>query len=259
MYDRQFNAKRLLALGITGLLAACASAPLPTPAPGPEGSRTDPFADRKLEQRFLTPVLAAKIPVEAHQARFRTITIATAATSVEANGRSEFSNSVMRFTNVGNGLVQRATELTRYETSYGSTYSLSYKGLVDLKMQEVPLRTSIVRPVIEIKAAARFDAMPTEPGKEFTFDYSTGLEKQTSNFLPIQFACKSIRKLSASSLHEKIPGEALELECRLRNNSALQSASKWMLLLAYGIAVEVEHIRGTNRVMTRIVDFSVAA
>ena len=189
--------------------------------------------------------------------KFETLTIATASTSFASNGRTEFSESVTRYTNAGNGLVLRASDLSAYEMAYGSTYSLSYKGLVDLKLQEVPLRTPVARPVVEIKNALRFDALPSEPGREFVVEYSTGLDNQSANFLPIMLACKSTRKLPASSLHATIAGEALELECRLSNNGAVQSGSKWMLLLAYGVAVEVEHVRSTNRVTTRIVEFSV--
>jgi len=247
------SAERLFTIAITALLTACASAP---PPQAPRGA--DPFVERKLTPRFLAPAVAAKIPADANNPRFGTITIATASTLVENSGRTEFSNTTLRFTNVGNGLLQRVSELTRYETSYGATYSLSYKGLIDLKFQEVPLRTTIVRPVIEMKTATRFDALPTEPGRELTIDYSTGLENQTSNFLPIRFSCRSTRKLLANSLNAKIPGEALELDCRLVNNNNVQSGSKWMVLLAYGIAIEVEHTRSTNRVLTRIVDINVA-
>lgn len=240
---------------VVSLLAACASPP-PTVSEKPTPDQAV-FASRKFAPQYLAPAVARRIPTEAGRPRFGVLTIATEVDTIESGGRLETSNVVLRFTDAGNGLMQRVAELSKVGIAFGSTYSLTYKGLADLKLQDVPLRRTVTRPVIEWKEVSRFDAIPSDPGKEFSFHYATGLESQTSNFLPIQNACKSTRKVPASTLHSRIPGDMLELECRLSSGNALQSGSKWALLLAYGVAVEMEHTRATSRSTTRIADFSV--
>jgi len=254
-FRKRLANKRYFIVIVASLLAACASAPPPVsekPATDQEA-----FTSRKLTPQSLTPAVARRIPPETGGKRFGTIAITTVVNTIEPGGRTETSDFVLRFTDAGNGLVQRVAEMSKVGIAFASTYSLTYKGLVDLKVQDVPLRRTVTRPVIEWKEVSRFDALPSEPGREFSFHYSTGLESQTSNFLPIQYSCKSTRKVPASTLNAKIQGEALELECRLSNNNRLQSSSKWMLLLAYGVAIEIEHTRAASRSTTRIADFNV--
>lgn len=253
MFGKMIAGKPYFILIAVSLLAACASPP-PTVSEKPPTDQ-DAFASRKFAPQYLAPAVARRIPAEAGRPRFGNITIATEVNTIETGGRLETSNVVLRFTDVGNGLMQRVAELSKVGIAFGSTYSLTYKGLADLKLQDVPLRRTVTRPVIEWKEVSRFDAIPTEPGKEFSFQYATGIENQTSNFLPIQNVCKSTRKVPASALNSRIQGDMLELECRLSSNNVLQSGSKWALLLAYGVAVETEHTRATSRSTTRITDF----
>jgi len=253
MFGKAIASKRYLIAIAVSLLAACA-APPPTVSERPPAEQ-DPFVSRKFAPEYLAPAVARKIPPGAGSPRFGVITIATVVNTIEIGGRLETSNVALRFTDVGNGLMQRVSELSKVGIAFGSTYSLTYKGLADLKLQDVPLRSTVTRPVIEWKDVSRFDALPSEPGREFSFHYATGLESQRSNFLSIQNNCKSTRKVPAMTLHPRIQGDALELECRLSSNNALQSSSKWMLLLAYGMAVETEHTRATSRSTTRITDF----
>ena len=256
------TAAAVLATVLATLLAACAPiAPVKEDAAPRATAPNDAaeFAQRKLLPGSLAPAVTRRLPVASANppVAFAGLTVTMAGTTVEANGQTEFSTTVLRFTNLGNGLLQRAAELSKYDIGYGTTYSLTWRGLLDLKWQEVPLRSRIVRPVIEMKNAARIDALPTEPGRDVSFEYSTGLESQASGFLPIQLGCRSTRKLPANTLHARIAGEALELDCRLRGDNALQGTSKWLVLLSYGLAIEMEQVRGTTRVTSRIADFNV--
>lgn len=247
-------------------LAACApTAPERPAAPaGPDDQGE--FARRRITPEGVSATVLRRLPLGNSAAvaaagvspvAWRNLTVVVQGTSVEAsNGQIEFSTTALRFVNLNNGLVQRAAQLSKYDTDYGTTYSLMWRGLIDLKRQEVAPRTAVTRPVIEVKNVARFDTLPTDLAREFRADYTTGLEAQTSGLLPVDFTCRTSRRLPAANLHPRMQGDALELECRLRADNAVQSASRWAVLLSYGVAIEVFEQRGRVRTENRISEFA---
>ena len=262
---RQCATPFLLAL-VAALLAACAPtapevpvAPVAPRGPDDQGE----FARRRIapEQVSATvmrriPAAPAAPPANVVPMAWRNLTVVVDTTSVESTGQTENSSMALRFVNLGNGLVQRAAQLARYDIDYGTTYSLMWRGLVDIKRQEVVPRTAVARPVIEIKSVARFDAMPTDLAREFRMDYSTGIENQSTGFLPVDLTCRTARRMPAANVHARMQGDALEIECRLRADNAVQSASRWVMLLSYGVAIEMFEQRGRTAITHRVRDFA---
>lgn len=244
------------------VLAACAPVKDEAPAPAPAAVAAGPndqaeFAQRKLAPQFLAAPVAARLPASNPPSlAWRGLTIGLDTTTVESNGRAETSHTVQRYSALGRGLVQRAAQFSKVGIEQGTTYSLSWHGLIDLRRQEAPLRNAVLRPVVEIKAVQRFDALATDLGRESRFEYSTGLESQAGGYLPVQLECRNVRRLPGATLHAGIAGDAIELDCRLRGGPGLQATSKWMWLLSYGVAVELEQARAGARSSSRIVAFS---
>jgi hypothetical protein len=147
-------------------------------------------------------------------------------------------------------------ELSNNDIPYSLSYSLTYKGIIDLKWQNVPLRGRVTGPIYAVKDAARFDAIPSAIDKEFVVDYTSGFHTQIANFLSSQKACKTLRTLAASELHKKLTGQATEIECQLRANNAVQTRGKWVLLQDYGMAVSTEITSSSVKTVFRVVDVS---
>lgn len=245
MSSHAVRAKFLLSAVSFALLSACASGPeLADPATLPA----------KFAPPALSPALAKQLPASALGSRFGQLVITTRSNSEQTDGRKEAWTAAMTLVDGGNGLVQTMTELSSNEVLYGRIHSLSYRGLIDLRWQNVQLANPGASQVYEVKNASRFDALPTGLNQEFAYEFQSGAEAQSTNFQTSQRHCKSIRTLPASQLHQKLPGQATELECSQRNNNGAPNTSRWMLLEDYGVAILVESKSGSRKVDVRLLD-----
>lgn len=228
-----------------GLLSACAS--------GPE--LADPAAlPASFAPAALSPALAKQLPAGAPGSRFGQLVLSTQSNSELTDGRKESWTAVMTLVDGGHGLIQTMTELSSNQVPYGRIHSLSYRGLIDLRWQNVQLSGNGGGPLYEVKAVSRFDALPAGPGQEFAYEFQSGAEAQTANFQTSQRSCKSVRTLPANELHAKLPGQATELACSQKNNNGAPNTSRWMLLEHYGVAVLVESRSGARKIDVRLLD-----
>lgn len=245
------RAHLLLSAACLGLLSACAS--------NPEGDRAEPAPTlpAKFAPHSLSPLIAKQLPASASAAPgggFGKLVITTRSNSEQAGGRKEAWQSVMTLVDGGNGLVQTTTELSANDVAYGRIHSLSYRGLIDLRWQNVQLANSNPSPIYEVKNARRIDALPTGADQEFVAEFESGAEAQSANFQTSQRRCKSLRVLPARELHAKLPGQATELECTQKNNTGAPQHSRWMLLQDWGVAILVESRSGSRKIDVRLLD-----
>ena len=245
MSSHAVRVKFLLSALSLGLLSACASGPeLAEPAALPAS-----FAPPAL-----SPALAKQLPAGAPGSRFERLVLTTQSNAEQADGRKESWTAVMTLVDGGQGLVQTMTELSSNQVAYGRIHSLSYRGLIDLRWQNVQLSGNGGGPLYEVKQVSRFDALPAGPGQEFGYEFQSGAEAQRGNFQTSQRSCQSVRTLPASALHAKLPGQAIELACSQKNNNGVANTSRWMLLEQYGVAVLVESRSGARKIEVRLLD-----
>lgn len=212
------------------------------------------YLSKNFSAQSLSPNVAKKIPREISVARFKTLTIIREGGAEQSGGKKETWKSVVTLVNVGNGLVQRMEEISNNDIPYGLFYSLTYKGVIDLKWQNVPLRGRVTSPIYEIKDTTRFDAIPLAMGKKSVIDYTSGMHGQIANFLSSQKTCKTLRTIAAKELNGKLTGQATEIECQLDTNKVVQSRGTWFLLQDYGAAISTEFASSSIKTTFRIVD-----
>lgn len=234
---------------LAGLLSACVSV---TPVKDVTADKLG-YLNQKFSPGVLAPIVSKSLPTEGKATNFGQLKITMEATSEQNDGKKDSWKRVLTFIDSGNGLVQRMAEVSNNDISYLITYSLTYKGIFDLKWQEVPLRGVNAAMPYEVKQIVKFDPIPASAGKEFSIDLRTGSEPQIANYFAHQRLCKTIRSVSASDIYSKIPGQALELECQLQRNNVVESRSKWALLQTYGLAIPLEDITSSKKTTFRVV------
>lgn len=202
----------------------------------------------------LPAAVAAKIPRDASHAGFGRLTIVADAKTEAADGKSESWKTATTWIDEGSGLVQKVTEDSYNDIPYRHLYSLTYKGIVDLKWQRVPLQGAVTGPIYEIKSIDRFDAAPSAVGDEFEIDYWSAPRIQIANFYSFRRLCKATRALAASELNSKLAGAALELECEVWANNAVVTRSKWVMLQRYGAAFLTELTTSARKTTYHVID-----
>lgn len=250
MSTRVINAANVLSAITVCLLSACTSI---TAVKDVTADKTGHLV-KNFSPQTLAPAVSKKIPAEGKDAKFGKLIITTEATSELSDGKKEAWKSVMTLVDNGNGIIQTMNELSNNEIPYALIYSLTYKGLVDLRWQTVPLRGAVTGPVYELKDATRFDALPAGINKDFAVNYTSGSDIQIANFLSSQKTCTTKRVVAASEFHKSLPGQATEIECQQSNNNTVQSRSKWLLLQNYGVVVMIENTSSARKTTYRLVD-----
>lgn len=251
MSDNKFGAKTaLIAFGISAILTACSSVvPIKDVTADQAG-----YLSKNFSPQQLSPSIAKKLPSDGKSVGFGKLIITSEVTSEQSDGKKESWKAVATLVDAGNGLVQRMVEVSSNDIPYALLYSLTYKGIVDLKWQQVPLRGSVTSMLYEIKDATRFDVIPSTIDKEFVVDYTSGISQQIANFSSHQKACKTSRIMPASELHKKLLGQAIEIECQMRSNGAVQNRTKLVLLQEYGVAFAVEDISSSKKTTSRVLE-----
>jgi hypothetical protein len=143
------------------------------------------------------------------------------------------------YINAGHGMVQQLSELSKNGIPYRLWYSLTYRGVMPLKTQSVPLKArqtlqpAVTKKIVRLPkdlAAAREDA-------EYKFEYAVGREIQIADFWNFGITCQSTRRYAASSLHRNLTGNALDLMCEHSKDGVLDRKIKYVFLQQYGFAV----------------------
>lgn len=241
--------KATLSVIFLGLLSACAS------VTHVKDVTADKFGylDQKFSPNTLAPAISKSLPLEEKSSSFGQLKITTEVTSEQSDGKKESWKRITTFIDKGNGLVQRMGEARKNDIPYALNYSLTYKGIFELKSQDIPLRSTNAGTPYEVKQITKLDPIPSGINKEFSIDAAIGTEPQIANYTSFKNLCKTTKSISASDIHAKIPGQALELECQVQVDNVVTSRSKWALLQTYGLAIPLESINISKKTSFRVV------
>lgn len=245
--------KAALSVIFLGLLSACASV---THVKDVTADKVG-YLDKKFSPSTLAPAILKSLPLEEKPSNFGQLKITAEVTSEQSDGKSNEKKlswkRITTFIDKGNGLIQRMSEASNNDIPYALIYSLTYKGIFELKSQEIPLRSINAGVPYEVKQIARLDPTPSSINKEFSIDAAIGTEPQIANYTSLKNLCKTTKAISASDIHAKIPGQALELECQAQINNVVTSRSKWVLLQTYGLAIPLESVNVSTKTSIRVI------
>lgn len=217
---------------------------------------SDPAAylSKKFTTGSISPNVAKKIPVGTTRSGPGRFVLIAQANYESSDGKKESWKNTITLVDLGQGVFQRTSELSNNDIPYKVNYSLSYKGIMDIRWQSVPLRGSVTEPLYEVKDVVRFDPLPISENQDFVFDYLSGNEVQVANFLSAKKSCKTTRLLAANELNKKLVGGGLEIECQQFANNVVQSRSKWVYLQYYGFAVQTEQTGSAYKTLVKFID-----
>jgi len=212
------------------------------------------YISKKFSVASLPPEISKKIPVDTIRSGQERITFVTEATQEDLKQKKDSWTTTITLNDLGNGIFQRTRENSNNNIPYAITYSMTYRGIGDLRWQTIPLNRSMTAPLYVVKEITRFDPVPTSVNQTFSYEYQTGTETQVANFAAIKVRCKTTREFAAKAIHSKLTGTALEFECEIFANNILQNRTKWVLLKNYGVAIQTESVGSTNKIHLRVID-----
>lgn len=240
-------------IAATALLGCNATTPVKEVTTDQKG-----YLHSKFAQETVPAGIAAMVPAD-RDARipYGELKIALNAEFEKSNGEKESAKIVTTFARTKNGLVQRLMEYSNNDIPYAIYYALTYKGLIDLRWQDVPVRRTVSGPLTELKQVTRFDPTPTAANQEFSVHFTSGHIAQIANYNDSQKTCKSVAVSPASQIHAKLAGQAIHFECDLRTNNVVSSKSKFVLLQDYGVAIGLELSGSASRARHKVTDVSI--
>lgn len=254
MSNSKINTQYILGIVSLVLLSACSSSSV-IPVAEVTSDQMG-YLSKKFSPQSLSPALAKKLPPDDKSTKFERLIFTMEMNLEKQDGKKESWKSVITYFNSGNGLVQKMHESSNNDIPYALYYSLTYKGIVDLRWQSVPLHSRTTNDLYEIKDTTRFDAVPAAVNKESIVEYTSGSQAQTTNFFTHQKLCKVMGTRAASELHKKLPGQVTDIECQLRSNNVVQHRTKWAMLHKYGMAIPLESADVSRKTVSSIVDFN---
>lgn len=233
----------------TGLLAGCMTAPM------------DVAADKwgymsKFTLQEIPVAVQAKLPVQKAVPGFSQVTLSMTGESESTDGKKESWKSLATYKDGGHGTVQKMLELSSNDIVYAFIYSISYKGLLELRWQQVRLQggNSFIN---ETKEISRMHDIPGELGKEFVIDFKTGINTQFLNYTPQRLVCTPARQMPATEIHPKLRGQATEINCQASKGEQGEIPlfrTKSAYLASYGFAIVLEENTSTTKRTFRVLD-----
>ena len=235
------------------LLSGCGTmTDVKTVANDPDAHFNYAFAPEKM-----SPKVLAQVPHNQSPLGFRKLTIKMQASSEESDGKKDSWVNLFTMEPFGNGeLVKLKREQSSNGIPYSVFFSISYRGLQDLRSQSVPLQGGYVGTIYDVKELKSLGVLPTAEGQSFLADFSAGPEVQLFNFIDYQRKCKATKVVPGSDYHKDLPGMVTELECENFRDGALQYRSKWIVMQAFGVALSTESVGTTAKNMYKILEVS---
>jgi hypothetical protein len=160
---------------------------------------------------------------------------------------SHFVNTAT-YTAAGGPYVQILDVLNNNGVPFQEDYSLTYRGLLFLRTQQVQLNAQSSNQIIAIHSLQPIAAWPAGgPGSgDVDFHFEEGLSQQILNFQTGAMSCSFGSVFAASELNPALVGNAQKLHCTaLNNNGVVVSRSDGAWLTHYGLVL-----------MTRVVSSS---
>ena len=239
----------LLAMGLAALSACTGAVSVKEVTDNEQGYLANTFAPASLPK-----AIATKLPPDASPPGVKRLEIVAEAKAELTDGKTDSWRTDSTFVEEGKGIVREVTEASRNNIPYARLYSLTYRGIFDLKWQRVPLQGTTTGQIYEVKEITKFDPIPRAAGAEFEVDYTSGPQIQIANLRSFRKVCKATGVEPAARIHAKLAGEALMLDCELHGNHTVLSRSKWAMLLHYGAAIGLENTNSSRKTTYKVVD-----
>lgn len=226
----------LAATAAAGLLTACAPAPVKEIAADKLGYMKSNFSPALLSSDVKKQLAAQeRVPVA-----FNTLRLKIRMLIEDLDKKPQTPTMDLTLHNAGEGLVQEMKEYFNNGLAYGMHYSLNYAGLLPLRQQNVRYsfrQSGIFYEAKQIKALSKNVARP-EPDADYELSWSNGTSAQFANFSEIRIRCRSGQPYSASTLHPRLSGSAIDLNCTRAVDGVERTRESYAVLRDYGVALK---------------------
>lgn len=173
------------------------------------------------------------------------------------NGEKIFNKKqTISYSGIGNGLVQIETEYASNDITTGFNFSLSYRGLNDLKWVYVSTAKGYSDMPYEMKSVNRWDKLGLNVGDETIVDFKWGNVVQIANNHDGQYKCTVSKLMKANELHSKLSGQARQLDCQSVKDGAIFLRSKYAYIVDWGVAIPLEMISADYKTEFKLVDIN---
>lgn len=147
------------------------------------------------------------------------------------------------YTAAGGPYIQILDVLNNNGVPFQEDYSLTYRGFLYLRTQQVQLNARNSNAIFAIHSLQPVAAWPgSGPGSGgIDFRYERGLSQQIMNFETGAMSCRFGDVFAASELHPALAGNAQKLHCTaLNTNGVVISRSEGAWLMRYGLVFMTE-------------------
>jgi hypothetical protein len=208
----------------------------------PEAHLTSDFTVTKLSES-VRDSLSIKTPGKVtREVRFRTV-------MTNSEGDNKQSYEKMNTVDVlDNGLVRRMVQTGSNGILSLTEFDLDYHGIFNLIYQPMSHRASHAYAPTYAKAISRLDKGIANPREEteYVFEYALAPEIQIVNFETQKTVCKTGKWFSANTLHAKLSGTALPIDCEyFGRNGQTFAKVQYAFIRDLGITMMRESVTST--------------
>ncbi|HEY1892468.1 MAG TPA: hypothetical protein VGG63_18880 [Steroidobacteraceae bacterium] len=193
------------------------------------------FAVAELTQQVTATIAATdSAPVAFHRME---LTLALTVSRTSDAQVNHFVNTAT-YTAAGGPYVQILDVLNNNGVPFQEDYSLTYRGLLFLRTQQVQLNATNSNQIFAMHSLQPVAAWPAGgPGAgDIDFHFEQGLSQQIMNFQSGAMSCRFGSVVAASTLNPALLGDAQNVHCTaLNNNGVVISRSDGAWLVHYGI------------------------
>ncbi len=219
-------------------LAGCAPAPVKDIAANKSAYLDANFSPAQLSPN-IKQQLASPDPVTPQA---RSLRLRMKAVFEDLGKPAHTPTALLTLTSAGDSLVQEMVEYLNNDIAYGIHYSLTYMGMIPLRQQSVRLNqraSGLTFEAKQIKEVSKEARRPRE-NTDYVFAWTNGNTQQLMNFSDIRLACRSETPYAASTLHPKLSGSAINLNCSREINGVTRAKQTFAVLPAYGVAIKTQ-------------------
>lgn len=203
------------------------------------------FAVADIPQQVTTTIAATdSAPMGFHKME---LTLALTVSRTSDNQVNHFVNTAT-YTAAGGPYVQMLDVLNNNGVPFQEDYSLTYRGLLFLRTQQVQLSAQSSNQIFAIHSLQPLAAWPAGgPGSgDVDFHFEQGFSQQIMNFQDGAMSCTFGSVFAASVLNSALTGNAQKVHCTaLNNNGVVISRSDGAWLPNYGIVFMTRIVTST--------------
>lgn len=205
----------------------------------------------------IQPAVAKQIPDNLRKINFKNLVVKQDANSEDSDGKKDSWTSTVTMEPISGELINLTREHSSNGIPYNITYAISYRGIMDLRWQFIPLQSQLTSDIYEVKETTQISKLSAEGSEFFSSKYSSAPSVQIANYQPYTRTCKPTKTTTASEYNKNFTGQATELECQNFKGNALHYRSKWIFLHDLGVTIMLENISTTSKSFYKITDVTI--